>query len=173
MSLAGAASAEYYFTSRIVLGLEHRVHWPIQIKLLRWLSNKCSASGSFRPILGPARFMSLAGAASAEYYFTSRIGLGREYRVHWPIQIKWIRWLPNTCSASGSFHPCNLKSSRVHEPSRSCECWISLYIENSFGTWIQSPLTDTNKITKVAFKQVFHFWIVSPMQSKVEPVSWA
>ena len=56
----------------------------------------------------------------------------------------------------------HLKSSQFHEPSRSCECWISFHIENSFGTWTQSSLTDTNKMTKVAFKKVFRFRIFSP-----------
>ena len=56
----------------------------------------------------------------------------------------------------------HLRSSKFHEPSRSCECWISFHIENSFGTWTQSSFTDTNNTTKVAFNKVFRFWIFSP-----------
>ena len=56
----------------------------------------------------------------------------------------------------------HLKSSQFHEPSRSCECWIIFHIENSFGTWTKSSLTDTNKMTKVASKKVFRFRILSP-----------
>jgi hypothetical protein len=105
--------------------------------------------------------MSLARAAIAEYHSTSRIPLGREPRVHRPIQIKWLRWLSNECSTPRIFSP-HLRSSQFHEPSRSCDRWISFHIENSFGTWTQSSLTDTNKMTKVAFKKVFRFRIFSP-----------
>ena len=54
-----------------------------------------------------------------------------------------------------------LGSSQFHEPSRSCECWIIFHIENSFGTWTQSSLTDTNNMTKVAFRKVSRFRIFS------------
>ena len=56
----------------------------------------------------------------------------------------------------------HLGSSQFHEPSRSCECWILFHIENFFGMWTQSPLTDTNELTKVAFKNMFRFRIFSP-----------
>ena len=55
-----------------------------------------------------------------------------------------------------------LKSSQFHEPSRSCECEMLFHIEDYFGTWTQSSFTDTNKVTKVAFKKVFRFQICSP-----------
>ena len=56
----------------------------------------------------------------------------------------------------------HLKSSQSHGASWSCECWISFHIDNSFGTWTQSSLTDTNKMTKLAFKKVPRFRIVPP-----------
>ena len=56
----------------------------------------------------------------------------------------------------------HLGLSRFHEPSQSCKGWISFYIENSFGAWTQSSSTDTNKMTKVAFKKMFRFRIVLP-----------
>ena len=47
----------------------------------------------------------------------------------------------------------HLRPSRFHQPSQSCECWISFHVENSFGTWTQSSLTNTKEMTKVAFKR--------------------
>ena len=52
--------------------------------------------------------------------------------------------------------------SQFHGPSRSCECWMSFTIEDSFGMRTQSSLTDTIQMTKVAFKKVFRFRILSP-----------
>ena len=66
----------------------------------------------------------------------------------------------------------HLRSCQFHEPSRACECWISFHIANSFGTWTRSSLTDTNKVTKVAFKKLFRFRdLFAP--PKAEPSSWA
>ena len=56
----------------------------------------------------------------------------------------------------------HLWPSQFHGPSPSRECWISFHIENSFGTWTQSSLTDTNKMTKGDFnKKVSRFRIFS------------
>ena len=82
MSLAGAAIAEHYFALRFPLGREHGVHYRIQKRPIRWLLKKRSASRSFRLMWSRANSMSLAKAAIAEYYFTSKIHLGREHRVH-------------------------------------------------------------------------------------------
>ena len=56
----------------------------------------------------------------------------------------------------------HLKSSQFHQPRWGCDRWIWFHIENPFGTWTQSPLTDTNRITKVAFENVFRFRAFSP-----------
>ena len=57
-----------------------------------------------------------------------------------------------------SAHP---ESSYLHEPSRSCERSVFFDIENFFGTWTQGSSSGRSKLTKVALRDVFRFWIVS------------
>ena len=56
----------------------------------------------------------------------------------------------------------HLESRQFHEPRWSCERWILFHFQNSFGTWTRCLLTNTNNITKVAFKKVSRFRILRP-----------
>ena len=162
MSLVGVASAEYYFTSRIPLGRGHRVHWPIPRKWLRWLSKKVFRFRICSPHLRSGQFHEPSRRNECWISFDTENSSGTwTQRVHWPIRKGWLRWLSKKVFR---FRICSLQlgSRQSHEPSRSCECWILFHNEDSSGTWTQGSFTDTKKVTKVAFKKVFRFRIVSP-----------
>ena len=105
--------------------------------------------------------MSLAGAASAEYYSYIENSFEAWTQSSLIFTNKMTKVAFKKAFRFRIFSP-HLGSSLFHGLSRSCEGWIPFCTETSFGTWTQSSITDTNKMTKVAFKKVFRFRIFLP-----------